>query len=295
MTYDFETDPRYEPYLNYSLGVFAAGCALISTLLNPLILYVYFKRNNTIKNFLFKLIAVSDFLTNILPAPFIGYVFLSSEMFDKNTRYTFLNQAPEFLCCTFGCISQVAVTLMALTRMIKIIRPFYRIKFKWVMRYIIFYAVYMVLGNAGFLVFAGVHGQQKLEDFKTTILEVWIKYVCFTMNMLHCCVGIACSFITVVYLWMNMRKIGGRSSKLRSSHTIMIMNIPYLISVVINFLVLKHHNIRISMDLVNHYIIPIFTSSFNPCVIIVRSKALKLLPSGVTKSNPNVSQGNVAN
>ena len=282
MTYDFETDPRYEPYLNYSLGVFAAGCALISTLLNPLILFVYTRKEKTIKNFLFKLIAVSDFLTNLLPATFISYVFLSSVKFEQ---YTFLNQVPEFFCCTFGCISQVTVALMAITRMVKFIRPFYTIKFKWVLTYLVVYAVYMVVGNAGFLICAGMRdAQQNDEIFEHTTSEKWIKYSCITMNLLHCFVGIVCSFITVGYLWIEMKRNGHQYTRWnwRGSNTILIMNIPYLISIVINFLVLRQ-NIGKNIDLVNHYVIPIFTSAFNPCVIVARTEAVKVLARSIIR------------
>ena len=285
MTFDFGTGSTYEPVLNYSLGVFAIICFLVSTLLNPLIFYVYTKKQRSILNLLFKVIALSDFLTNLLPATFISYVFLSSIDFDRNT---FMNQIPEFLCCTFGCISQVTVTLMAITRMVKIIRPFCTVEVKWVLSYLIFYAVYMAFGNAGSLVIAGIKDAEKGDDeghTDLTTLEAVNKFACFTMNMLHCFLGIVCSFITVFYLWVNMKDNDAEALrlKLRSSNTILIMNIPYVISIVTHFLALDP-NIGIDLSLVKHYMIPIMTSAFNPCVIVARTNTLKSMMSGIRGS-----------
>ena len=273
MTFDFETDSRYEPYLNYSLGAFTILCVLVSSALNPLILYFRNKKERTIKNFLFNVIAVSDFLTNLFPATFIGYVFLSSTKFDQ---YTLLNQIPEFFCCTLGCVSQVTVTLMAVTRMIKIIKPYLTIYFKWVLSYLVLYTIYMVLGNAGFLLYAGLNGSDEKAGKKTelAILDSWNTYVCAAMNMFHCFLGITSSFITVAYLRINMRGIGDQVSKVRGSNTILIMNIPYLISIVINFLVLSQ-TIKINVGLVNHYMIPILTSALNPAVVLMRTNTLR--------------------
>ena len=269
MTFDFKTGSTHEKAINYSMGVFTIVCVIISTLLNPLIFYVYTKKSKSIMNFLFKVIAVSDFLTNLFPATFIAYVYLSPTKFDQKS---FLNQIPEFFCCTFGCISQVTVTLMAVARMIKIIRPFISIKVKWVMGYLIFYAVYMALGNAGALVIAGVNGEKPYH----AKLKVVNKYACFTMNMIHCFVGLVCSLITVAYLWIKMKKTDKESLrlKLRSSNTILLMNIPYVISIVAHFLAL-HPNLGISLSLVKHYTIPVLTSAFNPCVIVARTNTLR--------------------
>lgn len=288
MTFDFGTGPKTEPYLNYTFGVFAIICALLSSVLNPLIFYVFTKKQKTIMNLLFKVISVSDFLTNLLPAIFISYVFLSSIEFEQ---HTLLNYLPEFLCCTLGCISQVTVTLMAITRMIKIIRPFVSIKVKWVLAYLIFYAVYMALGNAGSLIIAGVKDAEKRDGVERdsaylTSLQRVNKYACFTMNMIHCFLGLICSLITVGYLWCNMKGKDkeGLRLKFRSSNTILLMNIPYLISIIAHFLALNP-NLGMDLSLVKHYIIPIMTSAFNPCVIVARTNTFKRMIASFTGSS----------
>ena len=116
----------YETAINYCLGIFMLTCVLISTFLNPLILYSYTLRPKSVQNSLFKVIAVSDFLTNLIPGIFMTYWSFTLIDFE----YTFLNQLPEFLSCTFGCVSQVTTSLMAVTRMIAIIRPFCKVEFK---------------------------------------------------------------------------------------------------------------------------------------------------------------------
>ena len=286
MTFDFRTGSSYEPFLNYFLGVFAVICALISTFLNPLIFYVYTKKQKNILNMLFKVIAISDFLTNLLPAIFISYVFLSSVKFNQ---YTFLNQLPEFLCCTFGCISQVTVTLMAITRMIKIIRPFFSVEVKCVLAYLIFYTVYMALANAASLIIAWVEERSEEDPEDSSSLDTLKSvnmYACFSMNMLHCFVGLVCSFITVGYLWVNMmgNDLEALRLKLRSSNTILLMNIPYVISIVTHFLALDK-DIGMDLSLVKHYMIPIMTSAFNPCVIVARTNTIKSFMIGWRGSN----------
>ena len=290
MTFDFDTDPKYEPYLNYSFGVFAIICALVSTVLNPLIVYFWHRKPRSVKNLLFVVVAISDFLTNLVPTPFISYVFLSPENFNQ---FSILNQIPEFLCCTFGCISQVTVSLMALTRMIKIIRPFLKIKFRWVLSYLIAYAVYMAFGNVGHLVAAVIKGgHNQNENLDMSLLEKWNKFACFSINLVHCFVGIICSLVTVGYLLINMKGIGDKSSKLRGSNTILIMNIPYVVSIVTNLLA-RYQAVQLNFSLVNHYIIPIFTSAFNPCVVLTRTKNLRGADGG-TSSTKSCTQQSTA-
>ena len=287
MTFDFGTGPKYDSYINYCFGGFMIICVLISTFLNPLIIYSYSQKPKSIQNFLFKVIAVSDFLTNLIPGIFMIYVFFGSIKFER----TFLNQLPEFLSCTFGCVSQVTTSLMAVTRMIAIIRPFCKVEFKFVLAYLIFYTIYMGVGNGWDLVLTGLshaqdnstspiwsHGTHEEMGTHTTI-ESLNALVCFVMNMAHCFLGLLCSFIVVRYL-QRITPIEGCSAasharKLKVSHTILIMNIPYLISIISNFLAF-YQVVEIDFKLVNHFLLPILTSAYNPCVIVARTDARKL-------------------
>ena len=131
MTFDFKTGSTHEKTINYTMGVFTIVCVIISTLLNPLIFYVYTKKSKSIMNFLFKVIAVSDFLTNLFPATFIAYVYLSPTKFDQKS---FLNQIPE--CFTrdrliprLGCKARKWATMeitygMFISRMVLELRNF---------------------------------------------------------------------------------------------------------------------------------------------------------------------------
>eukprot|EP00116_Pleurobrachia_bachei_P005650 sb/3465912/ len=302
MTFDFGAPTHYNTILNYMFGVFMVGCFLISTILNPLIYYSYTYKNKTIQNFLFKVIAVTDFMTNLVPTIFMAYVFLSRVQF----KYTFVNQLPEFFSCTFGCISQVTTTMLAVTRMISIIRPFLRVRFKLVLAYLIFYAIYMSFGNAGSLIITGIKDHQRITDgmdngrsvrhanethnevhgnysnhhnnhldLSVLTLETLNKFVCFVMNVLHCFIGIVCSFATVLYLRCIMVGNTEGARKLKSCTTILIMNVPYVTSIISNF-VAFYQLVNIDFKLVNHYMLPILTSAFNPCVIVARTNALRL-------------------
>ena len=288
MTFDFETNSRWEPYLNYSFGFFTIVTVLLSTILNPLILHLRQKEKKSTRNFLLNVVAVSDFLRNLLPATFISYVFLSSIEFDQ---YKFFNQIPEFFCCTFGCISQCTATLMAITRMIDIIKPIYSIKFKWVLTYLTCYTIYMVLGNAGFLLYYGIQSTHETEvgsekfTAVMTFLEMWNKYFCSVMNLFHCMLGILCSFITVAYHRlssksvsqyhnMNVKKNGEQALKLQESNTILIMNLVYVVSIVFSVQLLLG-SLDLNKGLFSHYMIPIFTCGFNLLVVVTRTDILK--------------------
>ena len=285
MTVDFLTDSRYEPYLKYTFGITAVVCALISTALNP---FIYFRsgKKPTVKQFLFRVISMSDFLTNLLPAGFIAYVILSPTKYDRNMFF----QITEFLSCTLGCISQVTATLIAIVRMIQIILPFFSVKFKIVLIYLFCYSLYMILGNAGIILFA-----EKNEMPKNFDIDVLNMYVCSTMYMLHCFIGIICSLITVFYLWVKIMYqyyndketfINDKvttSLKVRSCNTIMLMNIPYVISIVIHVLALTR-NIGMDFSLVKHFMIPVVTSAFNPCVILARTRARRSSLPGRTRT-----------
>ena len=191
--------------------------------------------------------------------------------------------------------------MMAVTRMISIIKPFFRVKFRWVICYLIFYAIYMSFGNAGSLVITGLkaaaaranqhphdensdhtappdmdlghHGNHL--DLTVATIENLNKFVCFVMNVIHCFLGILCSFVTVVYLRCLVIGSAEQARKLKSCTTILIMNIPYIISIISNFLAF-YQVIGIDFKLVNHYMLPVLTSAFNPCVIVTRTKALKV-------------------
>jgi hypothetical protein len=298
MAFDFGAGPKHNPYINYFLAGFMIVCFLLSTSLNPLIFYSYTKKSKTIQNFLFKLIAVTDFLTNLVPTLFMSYVFLSK----MNFEYTFSNQLPEFFSCTFGCISQVTTTMMAVTRMISIIKPFFIVKFKWVLAYLIFYAIYMSIGNAGSLMITGIKNAQNISeeeyqvmlehhgnhlDFSVATIETLNKFVCFVMNVFHCFLGIFCSFVTVGYLRILVGGSAEQARKLKSCNTILIMNVPYVISIVSNFLAF-YQVFGIDFKLVNHYLLPILTSAFNPCVIVARTDAIKVALSSPTSRRPSM-------
>jgi hypothetical protein len=105
------------------------------------------------------------------------------------------------------------------------------------------------------------------------------------MNMAHCILGLLCSFIVVGYLRFQTPVEGGTelAKKLRSCHTILIMNIPYLITIISNFLAF-YQVVKTDFNLVNHYMFPILTSAFNPCVIVARTSTLKTATTRLNKS-----------
>ena len=164
----------------------------------------------------------------------------------------------------------------------------------------------MALGNAGSLIVAymkearnytatGTDADDRYGEQIETLKSL-NKFVCFVMNMIHCILGVLCSFISVGYL----RFIIGTGSaeqarKLKSCYTILIMNIPYIFSIISNFLAF-FKVLNIDFKLVNHYLIPILTSAFNPCVIMIRTNVIQeLKDSAASKGKRRLTRTNTRN
>ena len=103
--------PSYlENTLSTLCGVLMILLFLISSTLNPLIYYCFTRQKSSIINYLFKIVAVLDFLAN-LPSLVVAVLSLSP------TRYgVFWPSTLGLVSCVTGCVAQATTTLLAITR-----------------------------------------------------------------------------------------------------------------------------------------------------------------------------------
>ena len=83
---------------------------LISSTLNPLVYYCFTRQKPTLTNYLFKLVAVLDFLAN-LPSAIVAGLALSAPRYG-----VFWPSTLGLISCVCGCVAQATTSLLAVTR-----------------------------------------------------------------------------------------------------------------------------------------------------------------------------------
>ena len=179
-----------EQIINYLAGIMLIFSFLISTSLNPALFYHHTSlQRRGITTFLFKTLAASDFLTNLLtPIVYSFYLF-------KPQSETLINPVVGTFCnisCTLGCFSVCSTTLLAITRFLKIKNPFARIQKGTMVRFLFVYTIYMSVTNSILtLTFSNVL-PNALIDLLTTM--------CTFVNFLFILLGVVFSIMTAVYV-----------------------------------------------------------------------------------------------
>ena len=119
---------------------------LLSTTLNPIVFYHYWKLPSTVPNILYRLLAISDFITNLARpillaiAHFRPYSY--TELLLESKPYHLFGTITARMGVT---MSSAAVALLALTRAVKIQWPFYRIKKRYIIIWLSVASVYELL------------------------------------------------------------------------------------------------------------------------------------------------------
>ena len=139
---------------DYILASFLILFFLLSTTLNPIVLYHYWKLPSTIPNILYRILAVSDLVTNLARPLVMSFAHLMSEEVeslaqDPNTFSKVITIAIRMSMT----MSFAAVALLSLTRAIKIQWPFFHIRkmfiFVWLGGIFIFVLVIVIFNMAG--------------------------------------------------------------------------------------------------------------------------------------------------
>ena len=128
---------------------------LLSTTLNPIVFYHYWKLPSTVPNILYRLLAISDFMTNLARPLFIAAGHFSprenkslSVLIDTNL-YSIIFTVMVRVSMT---MSFTSVALLALTRAMKIQWPFYHIKKRYIFIWLSFIVTFISLVMIGNMV-----------------------------------------------------------------------------------------------------------------------------------------------
>ena len=119
---------------------------LLSTTLNPIVFYHYWKLPSTVPNILYKVLALADFVTNLVRPILLTVAHFRSHDY----RDLFLDPGSYHIFGTITTrvgvtLSSASVALLALTRAIKIQWPFHRIKKRHVTIWLVVVATFEFL------------------------------------------------------------------------------------------------------------------------------------------------------
>ena len=127
----------FDIYLNYIFGTLILIPFLVSSLLNPIVFLYQFTKPPSIATSLYKLLAVSDFMTNIIRPVWLSYELLRPGLDDYLTPWsttTCVRQAYFGIMCE---LSMLFNTCLAVMRYISIRFPFYHCRKKILFRFIL--------------------------------------------------------------------------------------------------------------------------------------------------------------
>ena len=262
-----------ERILNYSVGTLLIFCFLISTSLNPVLFYHHTSvQRQGITTFLFKTLAASDFLTNLLtPIVYSFYLF-------KPQLVALISPVVGTFCnisCTMGCFSVCSTTLLAITRFLKITNPFARLKKVIMTRFFLVYTFYMLVINSLLtLAFSNILPNALIDLFVT---------VCTLLNFTLILLGVVFSIMTAVYVHFFKPTSHNDFVDKKVCGTILLMNLVYIITLSVSvfpFLSLLNlvNDIKflsLNLKFMSFLFMPLITSTWNPVVIITRSRAAR--------------------
>lgn len=155
--------------------------------------------------------------------------------------------------------------------MVQILFPFLYFRQKVVLLYLALYTSYMVINNSTYYV--------ALEFFShlKSVQKIGLD-LCIWPNFVHCLIGISASTTTVVYLLNKKRTPGDCKPQrnLRGCVTILMMNVPYLVSVITILIVKLLLPSQVSFREILFAWLPFCTSGLNPVMILLRMKKARL-------------------
>ena len=271
-TYKVTQDDRI---INYTVASLLIISFLSSTLLNPILLYHHRSSGKkSITTFLFTCLAVSDCLTN-LATPLVYSVFMISPKVRSELSDPLIHPFMIVACIT-GCFSQCVTTLLAVTRLMSFINPFKRIKNKVVKVYLVIYTIFMLIADiVPAIIMDRNIGLNDYEDAELFLI------ICFYLNIAHCLVGVICSVISSLYVFLiqPVSHSNTTDSKKQASVTILLMNAVYIITLasallqqLVEYKIISN---SVGFNTISFLFIPILTSAVNPVIFLVRVKSVR--------------------
>ena len=155
-------------------------------------------------------------------------------------------------------------------RLILIVEPFYQVNKLLIKRYLILYCLlkFSCSAAAWFLLreveFGGL--PEAVANHLQEIHDILI-IACFSLNFLNCVVGVVSSMVSFYHLCCHGHE---NTLILKSSITIFLMNVPYVISLICNVAAIRA-KFQYGFFYASFIMLHMFISAYNPCVIITRT------------------------
>ena len=263
-------------FANYIVGIALVMGFVISTLLNPLVFYHFHVEVSSmvIVDLLFKILAASDFLTNLYSPLFYAHEVFHPEL-QPSVKRTWGYMIAQGISCNVGCISQSATTLLAVARYIRLRAPFVNINRCLFLTLFLLYAAAMTgITIAGkYLFYTASPTNDTSEPFGQ------LKDLCFYLNLVQCFIGVLFSILCVTSLFKTRPdasdELALKTYEMRKKGcvTILLINLPYLISLIFAMVaaVTNYKHLRALM----FTFLPVFTSMLNPMILCWRNTGIR--------------------
>lgn len=270
-------------FANYTVGILLIMGFVISSLLNPLVFYHFHVEVSSmvIVDLLFKILAASDFITNIYSPLFYAHEIFHPEI-QASVKRTWGYIIAQGISCNVGCISQSATTLLAVARYIRLRAPFININKYVFLAFFLLYAIGMSgITVAGKYLFLQVGPGIDSSESRTALTDL-----CFYLNLVQCFIGVLFSILCVTSLFKSKPdasdELALKTYEMRKKGcvTILLINLPYLISLTFAMVaaVTNYKHLRALM----FTFLPVFTSMLNPMILCWRNTGIrKRIGSGV--------------
>ena len=266
--------------INVAMGTILLLAFVVSTTLNYIVYNFNKRKRPNIANFLFKSLSVVDFLTTSYAPWLYASMMFSTKLLPCSTQVlTFTRQ----FVCILGCISQAITWMLAITRFVRVIRPFARPNKKIILSYVVLYGVLMTMNSTA-------SAAMQMTGLDASVAAIWamrsIVHLCLLSNFLHCSTGILCSVVTSIYLmrctktdalstggtFQHDKQIKGvlNTKRLRGCVTILLMNIPNIV----NIAFIVYVNVKpgqMSIHDILFGFLPFLSSTINPVIVASRN------------------------
>jgi hypothetical protein len=258
-----------EKTANYILGILFIFLWTISFSVNP-ILFQYFRTTKTKTTNLFKCLSVTDFITNLWCPLTYAYCMLSPKIFPSSYIVLRYNR---IWTCMIGCFSQVIGFLLAVYRAAMIIRPKNTLEPKHGMIYFGGFITFMAVDVTILFIISEFF----IEDSWTgKVMKIFME-MCIWSNLAHCSLAVFISVCTLLHIYYRIKKNPGNNNAkyISSCITILLLNMPYLITVVTCVVIRWATTNQINMHEFIFGWVPIVTSVINPMVIATRNSVAR--------------------
>ena len=160
--------------LDFLAGTILILLFLLSTFLNPIVFFHYWKLPSTIPNILYRILAFSDFSANVIRPLLNAYMHFSPNVLTEVlSETTIRSNIFTVIIIMSMTLSIASVALLAVTRAIKIQWPFYRLKKRMVFYWLGSVAILQFVVSLSFI----SEDRNLVRDFVCSGTSVSIKVI----------------------------------------------------------------------------------------------------------------------